>query len=138
MSTNTQLSDRQGMILEWAQSVGWCANQKILLRGSISVATENQWRTALEFATATELEILTEHIRAAEIQQDRDREWQQDFDQARERRESGPTEGERADFNQLRIEAAVAAQEAARPATRAQLATLIDLQRDILAALTKR
>ena len=126
------------VLLARAAAVDWCKTRGIMLRGSIAVATENQWRTALEFASASELEILAGYVRAAEIQQDRAHATDEAFDRARAAREQPLSAEEQAEANQLGIEAERAYLDAQLPATRQQLTELIDLTRDVLNVLTKR
>jgi hypothetical protein len=125
-------------LLERAEAVDWCRSRGIILRGSVAVSTENQWRSVLGYASEVELATLTGHVRAAEIQQARDAAWEQDFDRAREAREQPMGEAEQAAVNQELIEATVRAQDAQRPATREQVDRLIRINERIAAALEKR
>jgi hypothetical protein len=127
-------------LLERARGVNFCSRRGIILRGSVSVGTENQWRSALDFATATELEILTGHVRAAEIQQAHDRAWQDDVDAARAERDRpyDPNEPEAQATQQLLDDARAAAVRAASPMSQAQAAQLIALNERIAASLEKK
>ena len=135
---NMQMTEQQEALLERARAVDWCESSWIILRGSFSVRSENQWRAVLAYATPSELELLAGHVQAEEMQWNRGRASRDAFDADREAREAPLSEMEQAALNQQLIEDTVRAQDAQRPATRAQLDTMISLQRDVLDELRKR
>src|SRR5688572_27844917 len=64
---NAGLTEDREATFARARSADWCASRGIVLRGSVSVASETAWRNALEMATEAEYQHLLGHVRAAEI-----------------------------------------------------------------------
>jgi hypothetical protein len=124
-------------LLERARAVGWCEREGIVLRGSLSVSNETMWRSVLAYVTDAEVQLLEEHVRAAERARDDFATSQGAIDQGRAEREAPPSDDEDERFTELRNATLAAARDAARPATKGQLDELIALTRELI-ALTKR
>jgi hypothetical protein len=108
---NALTEDREALFAR-ARSADWCASRGIVLRGSITVASEAAWRNALEMATEPEYEMLMANVKATEVVQAQRRAWGEDFDRALAERDRPNTEAEDAEFNRIRLQAIADAQAA--------------------------